>query len=367
MCLLNLGKGREMLAQEEEKRVVVVGGGVGGAFVAYSLQFVADVVLIDQKEYFEVSWAGLRSMVEPSFAERSVINHTDYLSNARIIASSATNITDKEVIVSDGSSVPYDYLVIATGHKESVPRSRTERLSQYQEVFEKIKSANSILIVGGGPTGVELAAEIAVDFPGKNLKLIHRGSRLMEFIGFKASQKALDWLTSKKVEVILQQSISMQSLSDGVYQTSSGETIAADCHFVCTGKPIGSSWLKQTILKNSLDIHGRLMVDEHMRVRGFKNVFAVGDITDVQEMKQGYLAERHAQVTSKNVKLLLMGGKESGMASYKPGSKIAIVSLGRKEGVAQLPFVTLSGRIPGLVKSGDLFVGKTRKQLGLVP
>lgn len=149
-------------------------------------------------------------------------------------------------------------------------------------VFEKIKSANSILIVGGGPTGVELAAEIAVDFPGKNLKLIHRGSRLMEFIGFKASQKALDWLTSKKVEVILQQSISMQSLSDGVYQTSSGETIAADCHFVCTGKPIGSSWLKQTILKNSLDIHGRLMVDEHMRVRGFKNVFAVGDITDVQ-------------------------------------------------------------------------------------
>lgn len=48
MCLLNLGKGREMLAQEEKKRVVVVGGGVGGAFVAYSLQFVADVVLIDQ-------------------------------------------------------------------------------------------------------------------------------------------------------------------------------------------------------------------------------------------------------------------------------------------------------------------------------
>lgn len=104
----------------------------------------------------------------------------------------------------------------------------------------------------------------------------------MEFVGVKASQKALDWLTSKKVEVILQQSISMQSLSDGVYQTSSGETIAADCHFVCTGKPIGSQWLKETILKNSLDIHGRLMVDKHMRVRGFKNVFAVGDITDLQ-------------------------------------------------------------------------------------
>ena len=147
---------------------------------------------------------------------------------------------------------------------------------------EKIKSANTILIVGGGPTGVELAAEIAVDFPEKNLKLIHRGSRLMEFVGFKASQKALDWLTSKKVEVILQQSISMQSLSDGVYQTSDGETIAADCHFMCIGKPVGSRWLKETVLKKSLDIHGRLMVDKHLRVRGFKNVFAVGDITDIQ-------------------------------------------------------------------------------------
>lgn len=85
-----------------------------------------------RKEYFEISWAGLRSMVEPSFAERSVINHTDYLPNARIIASSATNITDKEVFVSDGSSVPYDYLVVATGHKETIPKSRTERISQYQ-------------------------------------------------------------------------------------------------------------------------------------------------------------------------------------------------------------------------------------------
>ncbi|KAG7012960.1 Apoptosis-inducing factor-like A, partial [Cucurbita argyrosperma subsp. argyrosperma] len=376
MCLRSSVKGLQMLGAEDKKKVVVVGGGIGGAFVAHSLQFVADVVLIDQKEYFEISWAGLRSMVEPSFAERSVINHTDYLPNARIVSSAAMSITDNEVFVSDGSSVPYDYLVVATGHEETVPKSKTERLSQYQAECEKIKAANTILIIGGGPTGVELAAEIAVDFPEKNLKLIHRGSRLMEFVGFKASQKALNWLTSKKVEVILQQSISVQSISEGVYRTSGGETIAADCHFMCTGKPIGSQWLKETVLTNSLDIHGRLMVDKHMRVRGFKNVFAVGDITDLQasplsenldEIKQGYLAERHAHITSKNLKVLLMGGNESKLATYKLGSPLAIVSLGRKEGVAQLPFTTISGCIPGLIKSGDLFVGKTRKELGLAP
>lgn len=61
------------------------------------------------------------------------------------------------------------------------------------------------------------------------------------------------------------------------------------------------------------------------------------------------------------------GGKENKLKTYKPHSTMAIVSLGRKEAVAQLPIMTLSGRIPGLIKSGDLFVGQTRKQIGLEP
>ncbi|GMN60999.1 hypothetical protein TIFTF001_030081 [Ficus carica] len=351
----------------EKKRVVIIGGGVAGSVIAHSLQFSADVVLIDQKEYFEIPWGSLRASVEPSFAERIVINHSDYLTNMRIVVSTATNVTESEVITADGHSLAYDYLVIATGHKDSFPRTRSERLSHYKSEFEKIKSADSILIVGGGPTGVELSAEIATDFPGKKVTLVHRGSRLLEFVGSKASRKALNWLISKKVEVLLDQSVNLDGVSDGVYQTSKGETIKADCHFLCTGKPLGSSWLKETVLKDSLDTNGRLTVDEHLRVRGHQNVFGIGDITDVKEIKQGYLAQRHAQVVGKNLKLLLKGRKERKMATYKPGSAIAMVTLGRKEGVAQFPFVTLSGRIPGKLKSGDLFVGTTRKDLGLNP
>ncbi|XP_015876454.3 uncharacterized protein LOC107413099 isoform X1 [Ziziphus jujuba] len=349
----------------QKNRVVIVGGGIGGAFVACSLQFCADVVLVDQKEYFEIPWGSLRSMVDPSFAERLAINHSDYLPNARIVASSATDITENDVVTEDGQSLPYDYLVIATGHVNSVPRTRAERLSQYQAVSEEIKSANTILIVGGGPTGVELAGEIVYDFPEKKVVLVHRGPRLLEFIGFKASQKALAWLTSKKVEVILDQSIDMGNISDGVVQTSAGETIKVDCHFDCTGKPMGSSWLRGTVLEDSLDINGRLMVDENLRVRGHKNVFGIGDITDIKEIKQGYLAQRHAQTTVTNLKLLLTGGKESCMVTYKTSINMAIISLGRKDGLAQLPFLTICGWLPGLIKSGDLFVGKTRKQLGL--
>lgn len=351
----------------EKKRVVVIGGGVAGSLLAKTLQNHADVVLIDTKEYFEIPWANLRSMVEPAFAKRSVINHVEYLPSARIITSTATDIADNKVLTAQGRLIAYDYLVIATGHLDSDAVTKIEKLSRYEADHEKIKSANSILIIGGGPTGVELAGEIAVDFPDKKVKLVHRGSRLLEFIGCKAGRKALDWLTSRKVEVILGQSVDLSSCSDSVYRTSGGETITADCHFVCTGKPIGSSWLKETCLKNSLDIHGRLMVEANLRVKGFDNIFAIGDITDILEIKQGYLAQRHALVAARNLKLLISGGRRCRMAVYKPGSSLAIVSLGRREAVAQIYCITIIGYLPGLIKSKDLFVGKTRKQLGLTP
>lgn len=78
------------------------------------------------------------------------------------------------------------------------------------------------------------------------------------------------------------------------------------------------------------------------------------------------MAQKHALVAAKNLKLLMSGGKESKLASYQPHCPIAIVSLGRRDAVAQLPFLTVLGSIPGMIKSRDLFVGKTRKQLGLV-
>ncbi|PHT65357.1 hypothetical protein T459_29782 [Capsicum annuum] len=153
----------------EKKNVVVIGGGVAGSLVAKSLQNEAAVFLIVEKEYFEITWASLRSMVEPEFAKRSVISHSEYLPHAKIVISAAVNIADTDVFTTQGSRIRYDCLVVATGRTKNSAWTKTEKISQYQTDYEKIKSAKSILIVGGGPTGVELAAEIAVDFPDKKV------------------------------------------------------------------------------------------------------------------------------------------------------------------------------------------------------
>ncbi|RWW83757.1 hypothetical protein BHE74_00007715 [Ensete ventricosum] len=371
------------------QRVVVVGGGIAGSLIAKSLQFNADVVLIDQY-YFEIPWATMRSMVEPAVADKAIINHTDYLINGKVITASAVDITDTDVITSDGRHVAYDYVVLATGHAASSPKCRKDRLEKFKEGMRitsllcyffylliwfgsisanvKMRTSSSVLVVGGGPTGVELASDIASVYPDKKVTLVHSGPRLLGFIGHKAGNKALDWLRSKNVDVLLEQSVDLDSISeaDGIYITSAGEAIAADCHYVCVNRPLGSSWLRESIVKDSMDKYGQLMVDEHLRVKARNNIFAIGDIIDVPERKQGVLAQRHAMVVAKNLKLLLKGGnKEIKLSKYRPTVSITMVSLGKKDAVAQLPFTTMSGFLPGLIKSRELFLRKTRKLLGL--
>ncbi|KAL3530222.1 hypothetical protein ACH5RR_009544 [Cinchona calisaya] len=172
------------------------------------------------------------------------------------------------------------------GHDDPLPKFGNERICRVSSRQRKDKNcSHSIVVVGGGPTGVELAAEIAVDFPEKKVTLVHEGPRLLEFIEPKAANKTLDWLKKKNVQVKLQQSIDMdRNCSDGcnVYITSSHETTKADCHFLCTGKPLGSGWLNETILKNNMDNFGRLKVDDNLRIKGHKNIFAIGNITDIK-------------------------------------------------------------------------------------
>ena len=96
-------------------------------------------------------------------------------------------------------------------------------------------------------------------------------------------------------------------------------------------------------------------------------MYVVMEWVVLQEIKQGYLAGKQAGVVSENIKKLIKaGGKPTKLGVYKPlESPFGIVSLGRNEGVAQFPIMTIAGRMPGMIKSKDLFVGQSRKELGL--
>ncbi|KAH7279215.1 hypothetical protein KP509_37G010700 [Ceratopteris richardii] len=334
------------------KRVVVVGGGLAGALSAKLLEDHCDVTLLDPKDYMEVPYARLRSIVEPDITERSLVPHADYLKRANHLLGYAKDVSDKAVVTSTNEELPYDYLIIATGSTYDGPSTKAERIQEFHAENQKLRDAKKVLVIGGGPVGVELTGEIVVDFPEKKVVLAHGGDRLIEFVGPKASKKAFEWLEQHNVDIRLQERINLDKFSSPshVYTTSSGASIEADCHFMCVGKKIGASWMKSTFLSEKQDKDGRLGVDNFLRVKGRSNIFAAGDITAVKEIKQGYLAGKHAQVVSNNVKRLI-ANPSSKLCAYKPlATPMALISLGRRIAVAQVPIGTFLGRIPGMIK-----------------
>ena len=76
--------------------------------------------------------------------------------------------------------------------------------------------------------------------------------------------------------------IQLEGLAGPEYTTKNGTRIKADAHFVCVGKRVASSWLRNSNLGHLIDDDGRLKVDANMRVEGQTNIFAAGDIANTK-------------------------------------------------------------------------------------
>lgn len=76
--------------------------------------------------------------------------------------------------------------------------------------------------------------------------------------------------------------VEIESLAGPNYVTTNGKEITADAHFVCIGKRVGSSWLRDTELSDLVDADGRLKVDSNLRLEGKPNIFAIGDVCNTK-------------------------------------------------------------------------------------
>jgi len=124
--------------------------------------------------------------------------------------------------------------------------------------------------------------------------------------------------------------------------------IEADIHFWCIGKPLRNTWIEESdFFEYVRDGEGHLKVDANLRLLNMSNVFAAGDITDIQEIKQGYLAGKHAGVVAQNIKKLIKDPTSTKLTHYERMVKaMGIVNPGHKTAVAQLPFGTFLGCLP---------------------
>jgi len=301
------------VASRSWPRVVIVGAGFGGLRCAQALRGVnVSVTLIDRNNFhlfqpllYQVATAAL-SPGDIAVTTRQIFRDAPA---TRLLLSAVGGIdTEKRLVLTERCEIPYDYLVIATGathsyfgkdewarhapglkHVEDALEVRRRILTAFERAEENTNESEkaallTFLIVGGGPTGVELAGAIAElarfglnqDFRTFNpanarIILVQSAARLLPSFPERLSGIAQRALEKLGVEIRLASRVN--HIDEGGVQVD-GERIEARTALWAAGVAASpaAAWLKVPS-----DRAGRIVVGEDLRVPGMSNVFAVGD------------------------------------------------------------------------------------------
>jgi apoptosis-inducing factor 2 len=374
-----------MPSNDNLAKVIVVGGGYSGTAVAKLLDQEFDVTLIEKQETFFHNVGALRAAVDPSWLEKIFIPYDGLLKRGKVLHNFVTEVTPNKVHLDNTETLGFDYLILATGSSYPFPAkmSSNDVKSSKESILhlsEKIRTAQRVLIVGGGPVGVELAGEIASKYPQKMITLVHTGKTL---IGApfhpKLGKKLLDGLQMMGVQVVLGERVLLDNLNPvdfvqtQTYVTDKGAEILADLLFTCYGAKVNNKYLL-THFAEQLDEHGRVKVNQKMQIEGYSNIFAVGDLTNVDEPKMALLSGAHASIVAANIKTLHLNkttGQQKTLKVYQPSkTPLIIVPLGESNGAGQFP-LTKSGIVVGAffakqIKGKTLLAQMYWKKMGLL-
>lgn len=360
-------------------RVVIIGGGFGGINLARKLsEKHFQVVMFDRQNYhgfwpllYQVATAGLEpdSIAEPL---RKMFGSDDYADfHFRLVKVTGINPLARTVDTLIGE-LPFDFLVIATGTKinyfgneqikkfafplKQIPHALNLR-SQMLQAFEqasmtKDPEARQILmnfvIVGGGPTGVELAGALAemkkhvlptdypgVDFSQMNIFLVEGMDRVLPPMSPEASEKTYKYLS--ELGIIIKLNTLVESYDGELVTLKGGEQIKTNTLIWAAGV---SGAVIGGLPEESVE-RGRYLVNEFNQVKGYDNIFAIGDVAMMKtpEFPKGHPgvaqpAIQQGKLLAKNLKRIVT--KEP-LEPFKYYDKGSLAIIGRNRAVADLP------------------------------
>jgi NADH dehydrogenase FAD-containing subunit len=293
---------------------------------------------------------------------------------------------EKSVVkVGEEQEVPYDVLVVATGSRHVAkpsPDDGAEPVASFVEktskLAQEIGEGSSVVVIGGGLTGVEAAAELAIAHPSLTVHLVHPGPQLLvpptkeataasstlsapplrEKLLKKVAEKVA---VHKNLRVHLGVRVETPAAPPSL-TLSDGTQLDDVAHIVwATGARIsvdfGADWPRERESK-------RLEVDASLRLSGSPNVFVVGDAgTGARRMLVA-----HASAQGEWLGKLLAKTSfplPASLPAYKaPFDDVAFVTLGPADGAAQLPPGWVVGRrLVVAAKAGDFFTARTLKTI----
>ena len=367
----------------KRKKVVVVGGGFAGIQLVRKLDSrYFDVLLIDKLNHHQFQplfYQVATSQIEPSSISFPLRNIFNYKKQLQIRMAEVENVDQlTNTIQTTIGSFSYDYLVLAVGCKtnffgnQNIEKNALTLKSTYDaitirnhilETFEKIISSSeeereslfNLVIVGAGPTGVELAGAFAeikkhvlpkdyrgIDFSRFKIFLIEGSKNTLNNMSEKAKSASKSYLTKMGVEI----------LTEKIVKDYDGQKVILNNGNVIHSKTvIWAAGVTGNILTGfsgeALTNTNRFKVDRQNKLIGSENVYAIGDIAlmETPSYPNGHpqlanVAINQAKLLANNLKSLQQEGRQQDFEYRDLGS---MATIGTNKAVVDLPFMHFKG------------------------
>lgn len=371
--------------------VVIVGGGFAGANAVHALRNErVRVTLIDRNVYktfqpllYQVATAGLNPGDVTMFLRGLSLEARNMRFRQGEVID--VNPSEKYVLVEQGDIRPqridFDYLIMATGtttnffgtpgaEEYAMPMyTRSQATAIRERIFSELERASAIVgsyapdaihvsIVGGGPTGVELAGALAdfrmqeldilypeMDQDTLQISLVQRGTELLKAFDKELRDYTAEELTKRGVNLRLGKGV--KSVGYDFIELTDGEIIESDITIWAAGVSVDpriASWnLPQ-------DSYGRILTEPTLQVKGFPYIFATGDVAGGRAEDGSDALDQLAQpaiqtgrAAARAIAALLKGETPQAFRYMDLGT---MATIGRHAAIAQIPGVgNLKGSI----------------------
>ena len=374
---------------ETSKKIIIVGAGFAGLRLAQDLENTNyDVLLIDKNNYHQFQpllYQVATARLEPasiSFPIRKVFQHSKNIRIriAEVLSIDSFNKTLKTTI----ADFKYDYLVLAYGcttnyfgntqiekfafSMKSVPEAiqlRNRILQTFEDTLvakpEDLQALMNFVIVGGGPTGVELAGALAEmkknilpkDYPDKDFQkltiyLIEGSSNVLKPMSSDSQKKALQYLL--ELDVVVKTNAVVTNYDGFSVGLNNGETIASKNVIWAAGI---TGKILDGIPKEAITRGNRIMVNRKCEITALKDVYVIGDIAFMETPKypKGHpqvasVAIEHSKFLADNYKLI---SEKKPLLDFEYHDKGAMATIGKRKAVVDLPKFSFQGRIAWFV------------------
>lgn len=365
------------------KHIVIAGGGFAGVRLARQLrkQKQVRVTIINESEDFRYSPALYRAATGFKLGTARIPLEWMLLdsNNVNLIVGvvSKINKDDKNITLADGQKIDYDYAVMALGAVTTYLGidglgEHSYGLKTFEEIIElkhhihdnlvnSDSKEQNFVVVGAGPTGVELAGGLGaylrriakkhkIRYPSIKVYLIEAGPRILPQMTDKASRKVQKRLNKLGIHTLTDTLV--KSETAGQIKTSTGSIKSHNV--IWTAGTTNNPFFKEHPDIFELSNRGRVIVNDHLQ--SSSNIYVCGDNAATEFSGLASTAIGHANYLARDINARI---KHKNRPTLKEHHPMQVVPVGDKWSVFQYRKLVLAGRLMGLVRKAADIIGYT--------